>query len=1100
MTMMVITTRHGSCCCHHQRLLLLRLGFWLLLLSVLVSDIGRTLDEVFFTSTADLAFLNVVPAVRAFKTAVIPKSYYEQRRRRPQHQDQEQRSYGRPHRISQSNFELRRLRLFGISSKNKHSNSMIAGTPGRAHNDVDNDTTMSGSAAKTKNVDQNLPEGEQNPYGVIPPCPRRDENSNITIVNNNGKYNITNSSTTKDEVTTTITIPNPYGWMRDDQRQDLEVLEYINFENNYTRSVMSAVMTRGNGKKDVQNEIRNELLSYYHVKEDEVVDEKDSDEDNKESSASDEGRELGSGHSRNRKGKLSSLPWVHGDYYYYSRTMKGKSLPIHYRISKYYDDGRKLISHSEIVDILQGGIRGRGRGFGSNNVTAAGAAASTSSSSQRLLEEEHIILDENLLAQYLRSASSSNSSSPSEYFAIHSMVPSPSNKRLAISVDITGDETYQLYLLDLADSSYFHPEEQEIPLKLFMVDHDMSGPVVWGNDDKTLYYLQADDRTKRPYRLYQWIDKDNSSSSLLHEEKDPSYWCDGLYKSSDQRYVFLSISSPSTETSETWYIDLLSRKLSFHRNGSQDFKATQIRFAASTVGLQCVAKRRLGIHYRVEHRHGKWWIVSNHNTASQATNNSNHLRIWIAPAIEDSQKLWRCVQLKKDQKQDNEASSGRRSSSTLSYFDGGILDPSIEKLVVFSSIVVVQGRQDGIPRIWILAVDDKVDDSDDGPASGNDTGSIITYMERLDFDHEPAHYVNVETNKPYQDFRSSSMIISYQSLVTPPQYMEIALSISCETDQSEHQKVLWKESIPGYCKGLYGCHRCLVPSRDGHTMIPVSIVYRKQEMECKQDGKGTTVGYEKSPLQPKKPSPLHLLGYGAYGHSLEAAFSPVRLALLNRGVICALAHVRGGGELGQSWYESGKGNSKMNSINDFVDVSRWLIDNGWTTPQQLACEGRSAGGLLVAAAINQAPNLFRFALLGVPFLDIVSSMTDSSLPLSEIEGDEWGDVPYMMKYDPILNIPSKEGQGDLGNWAYPSCLSVAGLNDPRAPYWDSLKFTATLRNSVSSLRKQNQQTSYRFYCVKIDTNAGHSWGSDRDKYCDELALMYTFLLYELGHC
>ena len=274
-------------------------------------------------------------------------------------------------------------------------------------------------------------------------------------------------------------------------------------------------------------------------------------------------------------------------------------------------------------------------------------------------------------------------------------------------------------------------------------------------------------------------------------------------------------------------------------------------------------------------------------------------------------------------------------------------------------------------------------------------------------------------------------------------------------------------------------------------------------MEYKQDGMGTAEGNENSPLKPKKAYPLHLLGYGAYGHSLEAAFSPVRLALLNRGVICALAHVRGGGELGYYWYESGKGNSKMNSINDFVDVSRWLIDNDWTTPQQLACEGRSAGGLLVAAAINQAPNLYRFALLGVPFLDLVSSMTDSSLPLSEIEGDEWGDVPCMMKYDPILNIPRKDQQeedGDSISWTYPSCLSVAGLNDPRAPYWDSLKFTATLRNAVSSLGKQNQQTSDRVFCVKIDTNAGHSWGSDRDKYCDELAFMYSFLLYELGLC
>jgi oligopeptidase B len=241
-----------------------------------------------------------------------------------------------------------------------------------------------------------------------------------------------------------------------------------------------------------------------------------------------------------------------------------------------------------------------------------------------------------------------------------------------------------------------------------------------------------------------------------------------------------------------------------------------------------------------------------------------------------------------------------------------------------------------------------------------------------------------------------------------------------------------------------------------------------------------------------------LLGYGAYGHCLEAAFSAVRLVLLTRGVICAIAHGRGGGELGRTWYTHGSGQWKQNSFNDFVDVARWLVEHQWTTPPLLACEGRSAGGLLIGASINQAPDLFRVALFGVPFLDVALSMTDPSLPRTTIEGEEWGDILSIMQYDPILNIPHNQGGGQL---TYPSCLLVSGFRDPRAPYWDSLKFAATVRHALSTgITNRSLTTSplEMVICVKIDNDAGHSWGSDIHKYCEETAFIYDFLLYELG--
>ena len=227
----------------------------------------------------------------------------------------------------------------------------------------------------------------------------------------------------------------------------------------------------------------------------------------------------------------------------------------------------------------------------------------------------------------------------------------------------------------------------------------MSGPIVWGNNDKTLYYLQSEKMTKRPYRLYQWTMgeeplEEKRKPLLLYEESDPAYWCDSLTKSFDQRFLFLSMSSPSTETSETWFIDLLQSTLRVHFGSYDDSK--QLASSSSRPLIKCIAKRCLGIHYRVEHRHGKWWIVSNYNPTRRSSNESyggggseattSNLRLWVAPALEGSQSAWRRVVRKKQNSTDNV----NDQKHTKKWFDGGALDPSIDQLFVFSSAVVVQ--------------------------------------------------------------------------------------------------------------------------------------------------------------------------------------------------------------------------------------------------------------------------------------------------------------------------------------------------------------------------------------------------------------------------
>ena len=312
--------------------------------------------------------------------------------------------------------------------------------------------------------------------------------------------------------------------------------------------------------------------------------------------------------------------------------------------------------------------------------------------------------------------------------------------------------------------------------------------------------------------------------------------------------------------------------------------------------------------------------------------------------------------------------------------------------------------------------------------------------------------------------------MNYESMITPPQTLEIDLANISE------RKVLHEKMINGYDKNLYECDRKFVTSRDGFTQIPISVVYMKAAFQ-------------------ERPRPTHLLGYGAYGHSLDASFSPIRLPLLNRGCICIVAHCRGGGELGRQWHDAGRGIKKLVSVNDFVDVAIWLVKERWTTPEMLGCEGRSAGGTLVAAAMNEKSNLCKVALLVVPFLDPLLSMSDPSLPLTTIEYLEWGDPHDNLQFEsirqwsPIQNIC-------LDNMhQYPNVMLIGGLKDTRVFFWELLKFGATLRDSI---RKTTINPYSPNVLVRMNANAGHSFSGNQEKYFSEISSMYAFFLEQIG--
>ncbi|NIA18667.1 MAG: prolyl oligopeptidase family serine peptidase [Simkaniaceae bacterium] len=310
------------------------------------------------------------------------------------------------------------------------------------------------------------------------------------------------------------------------------------------------------------------------------------------------------------------------------------------------------------------------------------------------------------------------------------------------------------------------------------------------------------------------------------------------------------------------------------------------------------------------------------------------------------------------------------------------------------------------------------------------------------------------------DFNTSIVRYTYASMITPKTVYDY--------DMNTREKELKKqdEVLGGYDKSQYETYRLWATTDDGKK-VPMSVVHKK--------------GIEKNGK-----NPLFLYGYGSYGATIEAYFSYSRISLLDRGFIYVIVHPRGGGYLGRPWYEDGKMLHKRNTFTDFIACAEFLIDESYTKPEMLAINGGSAGGLLMGAVLNMAPELFDVAVAQVPFVDVVNTMLDESIPLTVIEFDEWGNPKdlefynYIKSYSPYDNIEGKD---------YPNILVTAGLNDPRVQYWEPAKWTAKLRDL---------KTDHNNLLLKTNMGAGHGGASGRYDYIKEVAFNYAFVIDKLG--
>ncbi len=377
----------------------------------------------------------------------------------------------------------------------------------------------------------------------------------------------------------------------------------------------------------------------------------------------------------------------------------------------------------------------------------------------------------------------------------------------------------------------------------------------------------------------------------------------------------------------------------------------------------------------------------------------------------------------------------------------------------FANHLVLDEREGGIPYLRVVDLQNRNSIADTREVNYLDESHHIEFT-------EPAYNATLGANP---EFVSEKVRFQYESFVTPRSVFDY--------DVNTRERTLLKQQpvLGEYEPKRYVSERVHATTADG-TLIPVSLVYRRD-------------AFAHEPRWPEESSggaPLLLYGYGSYGISVPVTFSSNRLSLLDRGVVFAIAHIRGGGELGKPWHDAGRMRDKMNTFTDFISAAEFLVTKRYTSPGKLMIEGGSAGGLLMGAVANLRPYLFHAVITHVPFVDVLNTMLDASLPLTVGEYEEWGnpEIPedywVMKSYCPYTNVARR---------AYPAMLVKTGLNDSQVMYWEPAKYVAKMRA---------KKTDNNCLLFKVNMGAGHGGASGRYDYLREIALDYAFILTQSG--
>ncbi|MEW6746644.1 MAG: S9 family peptidase [Planctomycetota bacterium] len=555
------------------------------------------------------------------------------------------------------------------------------------------------------------------------------------------------------------------------------------------------------------------------------------------------------------------------------------------------------------------------------------------------------------------------------FFSLRAEAVSSGNDILAYAYDTVGRRFYTLRFKDLSTGAL-------LPDTIANV----TGNVVWANDNRTAFYAKQDPETLRSFQIWKHVlGTDPAQDELVYEEPDDTFRVRVMKSKSRE---LLLIASTHTLSSEYRYLD-----------------------ADDPDGAwQLLQPRERDLEYHVEPYGEKLYIRTNLDAPN--------FRLMETPLSTPTKENWSNV-------------IPHRQEVFLVGFD------------VFKRHLVVQERIDGLTEVHIVRWD----------------GSGQHY---LDFG-EPAYAASLSINP---DFDTVLVRYTYSSLRTPDS--------TYDYDMETRTKVLLKrdEVLGGYDPENYVTDRLWALARDG-TKVPISLVYRKG---LERDGR----------------YPLLLYGYGSYGASMPASFNAANVSLLDRGFVYAIAHVRGGQELGRPWYEDGKLLKKKNTFTDFIDCAKYLVAQGYTSPERLFAMGGSAGGLLMGAVANMEGELFKGIIARVPWVDVVTTMLDESIPLTTSEYDEWGNpndesyYNYMLSYSPYDQVQAKD---------YPNMLVTTALHDSQVQYFEPAKWVAKLRAC---------KTDNNVLLLRTNMEAGHGGPSGRYQQYREAAFIYAFTLDLVG--
>jgi len=595
-------------------------------------------------------------------------------------------------------------------------------------------------------------------------------------------------------------------------------------------------------------------------------------------------------------------------------------------------------------------------------------------------QPEQVLLDQNALAK----------ESGTEYMAVGEVSLSTDGNLLAYAVDLTGSESYSLYIKNVSAPTTAGKQQLWGPIA------DATGqPVAWAADNSTLFTVGTERGGRRSTLLWRYTvgPRGLSRGLLVHNETEAGKWL-SLGRSHNHGVLYLLSSSASTTTAS-------------------------ILPASNPTGVWTalapkVAGRQV---YWVEARGSQVFTL-----VSDASRRNGELL--VAPIS--------------------------KPTHTTVLIDHST-DSKLESFSIFTGHLVVMARERGAvtPLVYDL------------PAPVNQEVRELGEARELQFSE---HAYSLEPGAQ-GDFQGAVARVHYTSYTTPPTTYDLDLI----TGEKAVRKQM--EVVGGYESSAYHSERIWARAKDG-VEVPVSLVYKKELLRVGGAG-----------------SPLLLEGYGSYGIAIDPYFSTNRLSLLDRGFVCAWAHVRGGGELGAYWHAGGKVMSKRNTFTDFIAAAEHLHKEGYSSPARTAIWGASAGGLLMGAVLNMRPDLFKAVIMDVPFVDVLTTERDVTLPLTVGEWEEWGDplhnrtvYDYIKSYSPIDNVVKM---------AYPHVLATGSMSDSRVGYWEPAKMIAKLRSTA---------TSKNLLLLKTNMNAGHFSSSGRYDRLREIAMKYSFLITTIAAC